>query len=111
MQHVHETSQPLIISAGCWDGWIVQPAPHTARFIHTHLAGCGCCLQVYIGAQADESLLEKVVADRAQHGLYDIIVDDGMHDPTMQMQTLTGLWPALESGGIYIMEDGEYSRG
>jgi hypothetical protein len=65
--------------------------------------------RAYAGSQADEVLLKQVVADAAAEGdgrgLYDVIVDDGGHNPTMQLQTLAGLWPALKSGGVYIVED------
>jgi hypothetical protein len=39
------------------------------------------------------------------HGTFDIIIDDGLHTDTAQLQTLTNLWPLLKEGGIYVIED------
>ena len=39
-------------------------------------------------------------------GPYDIVVDDGGHSRTMQINSLVALWPYIEkNGGIYIIED------
>lgn len=66
---------------------------------------------MYGGSQADAALLQQVVADTAEHGLYDVIVDDGGHDPIMNLQSLNGLWSGLKSGGVYIVEDGRWGAG
>lgn len=60
---------------------------------------------LYTGDQTNSTLLQKVVADAVGLGLYDLIVDDGGHNPTAQLLSLEGLWPALKSGGIYVVED------
>ena len=36
---------------------------------------------------------------------FDIIIDDGNHDPKYQVKTLRNLFPKLKEGGIYIIED------
>ena len=36
---------------------------------------------------------------------FDIIIDDGNHDPKYQVKTLKNLFPKLKEGGIYIIED------
>ena len=36
---------------------------------------------------------------------FDIIIDDGNHDPKYQIKTLRNLLPKLKSGGFYIIED------
>jgi hypothetical protein len=41
---------------------------------------------------------------------FDIIIDDGNHDPKYQVKTLQNLFPKLKDGGYYIIEDiGGYS--
>lgn len=36
---------------------------------------------------------------------YDVIVDDGMHDPNYQARTIQHMWPLLRPGGRYFVED------
>jgi hypothetical protein len=36
---------------------------------------------------------------------FDVIIDDGNHDPKYQVKTLKNLFPKLKEGGIYIIED------
>lgn len=36
---------------------------------------------------------------------YGVIVDDGSHSTFDQQRTLELLWPFLEAGGVYVMED------
>lgn len=44
--------------------------------------------------------------DRALGGLtFNVIVDDGLHTKEAQVATLKNLWPRLETGGIYVIED------
>lgn len=40
---------------------------------------------------------------------FDVILDDGSHVPDHQILTLGILWPLLEPGGLYILEDVETS--
>jgi hypothetical protein len=37
--------------------------------------------------------------------LFDIIIDDGLHDPAVNFFTLRKLWKRLKPGGYYIVED------
>ncbi len=37
--------------------------------------------------------------------LFDLIVDDGDHEPDSQLATLTNLWPRVKPGGLYVIED------
>ena len=60
---------------------------------------------LYMGDQKDAKLLSKIAADAKQQGQFDIIIDDGGHNPTVQLLSLQGLWPALKSGGAYVEED------
>lgn len=44
--------------------------------------------------------------DRALGDLtFDIIVDDGLHTKEAQVATLRNLYPRLENGGLYVIED------
>jgi hypothetical protein len=36
---------------------------------------------------------------------FDIIIDDGNHDPKYQIKTLRNLFPKLKDNGVYIIED------
>ncbi len=36
---------------------------------------------------------------------FDVIIDDGNHDPKYQVKTLKNLFPKLRENGIYIIED------
>jgi hypothetical protein len=36
---------------------------------------------------------------------FDIIIDDGLHEPEAQAQTLKTLWPLLKPNGSYFVED------
>lgn len=60
---------------------------------------------LYPGRQENETLLADIVSDARSSELYDVIVDDGGHDPVAQLKSLKGLWPALKAGGIYVVED------
>lgn len=57
--------------------------------------------QLFIGDQSDFNLLKEV----ANGGPYDVIIDDGGHQAKQQINSLIGLWPALKSGGVYVIED------
>jgi hypothetical protein len=60
---------------------------------------------LYAGNQADTAFLQDVVTDAEETGLYDIIIDDGGHNPTVQLISLFSLWASLKSGGVYVVED------
>jgi hypothetical protein len=40
-----------------------------------------------------------------EDGTFDIIIDDGDHDPNFQIKTLTNFYHKLHDGGLYIIED------
>ncbi|CAE7911389.1 mycE [Symbiodinium necroappetens] len=41
----------------------------------------------------------------APRGVFDVVVDDGLHSPEAQIATLGSLWPWLKRGGIFVVED------
>lgn len=55
----------------------------------------------------DERDLDSLatVGDRVGGGGFDLIVEDGLHEPWAQMRALDALMPLLAPDGIYIMED------
>lgn len=57
--------------------------------------------QLYIGDQSDLKLLKQIASIVS----YDVIIDDGGHTRKQQIYSLIGLWPALKSNGVYVIED------
>jgi hypothetical protein len=58
-------------------------------------------LKIFIGDQSDEIFLKKNF-----DGIYfDIIIDDGSHRSWHQQQSFKYLFPKVNSGGYYIIED------
>ena len=57
---------------------------------------------VFIGDQSDFKVLERV---GKEGGPYDFIVDDGGHTRKQQINSVIGLWPHLNSKGVYVIED------
>lgn len=54
------------------------------------------------GSQIDPDFLDLLVAE---HGPFDIIIDDGSHQNAHVVESYGLLWPALNPGGIYVAED------
>lgn len=63
-------------------------------------------IRAYRGSQVDEAILHRIV-DEA--GPIRVIVDDGSHRPEHIRKTFALLFPLLEQGGIYIIEDTQTS--
>jgi hypothetical protein len=63
-------------------------------------------IQAYRGSQVDEAILHRIV-DEA--GPIRVIVDDGSHRPEHIRRTFALLFPLLEQGGTYIIEDTQTS--
>ena len=59
-------------------------------------------VQIRIGSQADKKFLLSVIDEL---GRPQIIIDDGSHHSDHLSLTLEILWPHLQDGGIYIIED------
>jgi len=59
-------------------------------------------ITVLQGSQDDAEFLRRVVAD---HGPFDIIIDDGSHVPQHVLASFDCLFPTLADGGVYVIED------
>ncbi|MET0727310.1 MAG: class I SAM-dependent methyltransferase [Acidimicrobiales bacterium] len=57
---------------------------------------------VVLGDQADPEFLRTLVRD---HGPFDIVIDDGGHTMEQQITSIEHLFPALNVGGVYVVED------
>jgi hypothetical protein len=57
---------------------------------------------VEIGNQADPAFLADLAA---QHGPFDVVLDDGSHVCAHQIASFENLWPHLAEGGLYLVED------
>lgn len=58
-------------------------------------------ISIEYGNQNDKAVQEKL----SRKGNYTIIIDDGSHVPSHQWNTFKALWPSLQPGGLYIVED------
>jgi hypothetical protein len=59
-------------------------------------------IKIFQGSQDDEAFLKKVVK---QTGKLDIVIDDGSHRNDHVIKTFKVLFPELNDGGIYVIED------
>lgn len=57
---------------------------------------------VHIGSQTDPEFLGSV---SSESGPFDVIIDDGGHTMEQHQVSLTTLWPLLNPGGVYVIED------
>lgn len=59
-------------------------------------------VQIVIGDQDDRGFLKQLAAD---HGPFDIVIEDGGHTMTQQISTFEEIWPKVRLGGVYLAED------
>ena len=55
--------------------------------------------------QTDPSSLDELSRKLSEYGLFDLIVDDGFHDPHANIQTMIKMLPHLSKDGAYVIED------
>lgn len=67
-------------------------------------------IKILIGDQGSADFLDKIMAEDLV-GSPSIIIDDGSHWPPHQVFGLTHLFPYLDYGGMYIIEDLQSSYG
>lgn len=59
-------------------------------------------IYIEIGSQDDKFFLSQIIE---KHGPFDFIIDDGSHIQYQVIQSFDCLFPALNSGGVYAIED------
>jgi hypothetical protein len=59
-------------------------------------------ITVVVGDQEDPEFLASVVAE---HGPFDIVIDDGGHTMAQQITSIETLFPSVRDGGTYLVED------
>jgi hypothetical protein len=57
---------------------------------------------VVIADQADPEAMRKLAE---KHGPFDVVIDDGGHSMIQQITSIETLFPLLNEGGIYLVED------
>ena len=66
-------------------------------------------IETYLCDSTQQKDVSKCIIDifgaEQNSGVYDIIIDDGLHTDTAQIKTLINLWPYLKADGIYVIED------
>lgn len=65
-------------------------------------AACEGRFEVAIGDQSDPEFLAHVVSE---YGPFDVIIDDGGHSMRQQITSMEHLFPTLNEGGLYLVED------
>lgn len=65
-------------------------------------AACEGRFEVAIGDQSDPEFLAHVARE---YGPFDVIIDDGGHSMRQQITSIEHLFPTLNDGGLYLVED------
>ena len=63
-------------------------------------------IKIFRGSQADEAFLKKICTDI---GPLDIVIDDGSHIVSHVLTSFKTIFPFLNEGGIYVIEDTQSS--
>ena len=58
--------------------------------------------KIYQGSQTDDAVLAQLCQER---GPFDIVIDDGSHDPAHMIASFLYLYPRMAADGIYVIED------
>lgn len=59
-------------------------------------------IEVVIGDQEDRAFLRDLAA---RYGPFDIVVEDGGHTMSQQINTFEEIWPAVREAGVFLIED------
>ena len=59
----------------------------------------------FVVDQTDSNSLDNFASQISSYGLFDLIVDDGFHDPHANLLTAIKLLPLLAPDGSYVIED------
>lgn len=60
-------------------------------------------IEIFTGSQADRKFLDRMMEELDFQ--FDIIIDDGSHLQEHVKETFNIMWPYLNNGGIYLVED------
>ena len=60
-------------------------------------------ISIYIGSQNDENILNRIKKENPNG--FDIVIDDGSHNPEHQFESYRHFKSHLAKGGIYVIED------
>ncbi len=95
-----------VYSGGSLDMWHAYFGPHCHVYGVDIEPACVAYAKerthVLIGDQADRSFWRRV---REEVPRFDIVIDDGGHEPEQQIVTLEELVPHMNPGGVYLCED------
>jgi predicted O-methyltransferase YrrM len=59
-------------------------------------------IEVVIGNQEDRDFLRDL---RERIGPIDVVIEDGGHKMTQQINTFEEIWPGVRDGGVFLVED------
>jgi cephalosporin hydroxylase len=59
-------------------------------------------IEIVIGDQEDRNFLRQL---RDRIGPIDIVIEDGGHTMTQQINTFEEIWPGVRDGGVFLIED------
>lgn len=59
-------------------------------------------IKIIIGDQADKEFLDKFLKEVPK---FDVVIDDGGHTATQQINSFEAIYPQMAQDGIYIVED------
>jgi len=95
-----------VYSGGSLDMWHAYFGPHCHVYGVDIEPACVAYAKerthVLIGDQADRRFWQRV---REEVPRFDIVIDDGGHEPEQQIVTLEELLPHMNPGGVYLCED------
>lgn len=59
-------------------------------------------IEIVIGDQEDRTFLSQL---RDRIGPIDVVIEDGGHTMTQQINTFEEIWPGVRDGGVFLIED------
>ena len=59
----------------------------------------------FVVDQTSDQSLDKFVANINEYAPFDLVVDDGFHDPHANLRTLLKVFPLISDSGAYVIED------
>jgi len=84
-----------------WKGYFPNAKIVGVDIDHNCLQFADDRIKIYIGDQTDSSLWDTVFKEQS----FDIIIDDGGHHVHQQQIAFNLLFPRLNAGGVYVIED------